>query len=210
LASTYHSVVGTENIIIILGPPSTTSLYQTNTQENDHSSSHDPSIADRIATAAQENPARENPTNYSVTDEAFWNVDNYISFLGMLFSALKGKNNIAVCLTKMDMENYRGKPDQILEKRYGSELANIIKSESDNHKIRTFPTTAAGYLQLPEGITANYLNGAIREPGRWTPMGTACPFFWLFEQIERNKLESDQSLRSRKNSYIGYPEMLFY
>lgn len=214
MATTYHSVVGTENIIIILGPPSTTSLYQTDTQKNNHKSSHNSSIADRIANAARENEIRENPTNYPVTDEAFWNVDNYISFLDMLFSALKNKGHkIAICMTKLDLDNYRGEPEYILEKRYGIELANIIKLERETHKIKIFATSAAGYLRLPEGIVGNYINGAIREPGRWTPVGTAHPFFWLFEQIERDRLRSEKSLGSLKNQenqYIKYPEMLFY
>lgn len=204
LETTYHNLVNTQNLILVLGPPSESIHSPENTLENTISS--EDNTAEIIRNSVE--GGKEYPENNSFSESPDWNKDDYVSFLSILFTALNEKKyNIAICMTKLDLDDYRGNPQDIFIKRYGLELMNLVRTQSQ-HQIKIFATSAVGYL---DGHERNFANNAIKDPNRWKPIGTVYPFFWIFEKIERIKLQSSGSFfYNPEKYYIPYPDNFSY
>jgi MinD-like ATPase involved in chromosome partitioning or flagellar assembly len=135
----------------------------------------------------------------------------YFRLLSLLFETIsrkrdKEKRYIAICLTKMDKFNLRGDPWNLLNRIFGQEITQLIKKYQYSLNIEVFSTSAAGYVNLQNSHISNEENGRIKYPDRWNPINTASPFFWLFEQKERELLQKPGFLfRKNLNQYIGYP-----
>lgn len=208
LPATYQTLTNADNIFLVMGPPSEKQSHSETPRRN--MSLEKNNIAEMIEVAALSQNTKTSQAEDTIEDTAFWSAQNYASFLERLFQSFNDRpRNVAICMTKSDLDNFRGEHFSILERRYGPELANIVKIQSRHHTIKTFATTAAGYL----GHESNYdqTNGEIKYPNRWKPVGTTYPFFWMFELIERQRLAKEKTffLDPRK-FYIPYPKMKSY
>lgn len=142
-------------------------------------------------------------------ERSYWSKRNYLNFMQMLLTRLEGgaKRNLAICMTKVDQLGYAGNPWDMLEYRHGTALANLLNSYATKHNIDVFATTSAGYIWQNNKYIPNIGAGSLRDREKWRPVNTAQPFFWIFEQIERERL--GHGLRLFQNplkQYIKYPE----
>jgi len=133
----------------------------------------------------------------------------YLNFMKLLFSVISTgpRRNLAICMTKSDLLNFRGNPWDMLERRHGSALRHLLKVQNDQHNIEVFATSAAGYFRVDSKVVPNLSNAELRDPGHWSPVNTAAPFFWIFEKIERERLKQGLSLfrPGYEKKYISYP-----
>jgi len=134
----------------------------------------------------------------------------YFQFMRRLFSSFQNntRRNLAVCLTKCDIMNFRGLPQDMLELRYGLAMKDLLELEQKKHNIRVFATSAAGYLRQNGRWIPNMQGNVIRDTERWDPLNTAAPFFWIFDTIEKQRLESAPfwSRGALLKSYDPYPD----
>ncbi len=113
------------------------------------------------------------------------------------------KRYLAICLTKMDKKGIRGNSWDLLRRLFGSDMHEILKKYKTNFEIEVFSTSAAGYIKNPGSISSRKSNeedGKIKDKDKWNPINTATPFFWIFENKEKERLKS-----SDIESYIEYP-----
>jgi len=211
--NTFQTLVNAQNILLILGIPSDGSamLFPTPPQ-NISTPLAEP---DDFALARNEqdsSPAESQLGSFSQTRQADWSRSEYLKFMQLLFASLgpTPRRNLAVCLTKSDQVNYRGEPMQILQRRYGDALLRLLEVHRQYHKIEVFVTSAAGYIRQEGRLMPNFQsqNGLLHDERRWAPVNTAAPFFWIFEQIERERLQKGFVLfrGSNQKNYIPYPK----
>ena len=126
---------------------------------------------------------------------------NYIQKLIQIASEKSYPLNIAICLNKMDLSSLRWEdPRTLIEIYLGINfLDTIMYHARGNINISFFVTSAMGYFYDKEGIEhPNYdanKSGPLHE-NEWQPWNVSAPFFWMFNEIERQKIE-----RSRKISF---------
>lgn len=113
----------------------------------------------------------------------------------------KGKKNIAICLSKADTHDKRGEPMQVLAQLYGEDLLVEVEKQQANHNIKVFLTTTEGF----DKPNANS-GGAFRNP-----TNTASPFFWFFEEAEKERLKKNApaiftGARLFPSNYVPYPQ----
>lgn len=139
-----------------------------------------------------------------------WSNDTYFKFMQLLLNALSNsrRRNLAVCMTKSDLLNFRGEDSwEMLERRHGVSLLNLLRLHQQKHNIEVFATSAAGYVAQGDRVMPNISPQGIREVHLWNPINTAAPFFWIFEQIELERLRTGPIIfRTGKiKKYISYP-----
>lgn len=125
---------------------------------------------------------------------ATWTQEEYLKFLQLLFAML-GQNprrNLAICMTKADQHRMSGDPWQVFQRRYGSSLRRLIEVQKNYHQIQIFLTSAAGYIKRAGRAMPNIEEGVLRDPKRWNPVNTAAPFFWIFQNIEMDRILGTQ------------------
>lgn len=139
-----------------------------------------------------------------------WSRDEYYKFMQLLLDCFKNgqRRNLAVCMTKSDLLNLRGDALSIFEKRYGLNMVRLLERYANQHNIEVFTTSAVGYIKKGDRVVPNFENGLIGDEKLWRPVNTASPFFWIFEQIERERLSKRWILlrNDQIKYYIGYPE----
>ena len=103
--------------------------------------------------------------------------------------------HLAFCLMKSDtLRGYsRRTAITVIENIFGKEMSELIKSQNS---ARAFTTSSFGFHPV--------------NPKDWEPFGVEFPFFWIFETMERAKLEQDTSgvnifRRNNLSQYIPYP-----
>ena len=123
------------------------------------------------------------------------------------------KRNVALCLTKIDVLGFDRHPDKLLRDYFGKEVYEKIKRyEGDtdrNLRVKSFATSAVGFVlenskKMPN---INSAGDAVKKGGsQWKPYTVVEPFFWIFENIEIERLGIKNSgLFSRSNNYKKYP-----
>jgi len=136
------------------------------------------------------------------------------NLLQLLSSAPQPNRHVAVCITKVDQLGVQGRsPWQVVEVFFGPEMATLLRSYEAKMAIETFTVSAAGYLddtrQQP-----NFDPGtrSLLSPERWQPFAVETPFFWLFNNLERERLAHGGGRiprwyfkKERLARYIGYP-----
>ncbi len=117
---------------------------------------------------------------------------NYIQRLIQIASERAYPLNMAICLNKMDLSGLRWEdPKTIIEIYLGINfLETIMYHSRGNINISFFVTSAMGYYYDKEGFEhpnySNNKNGPLHEE-EWQPWNVSAPFFWMFDQIERQQ-----------------------
>ncbi len=105
------------------------------------------------------------------------------------------KNNrsryYAVCISKADVIDggVYINPDALIEMYFGEAMTEALRIP-DPKRIKTFTTSSAGYI-IQNG--REYSNISADQSGladvkNWQPYGVEFPFFWAFEEIEKQSL----------------------
>ncbi|MFZ5858338.1 MAG: hypothetical protein ACOYZ6_16050 [Chloroflexota bacterium] len=146
--------------------------------------------------------------------------NEYVGYLSRLFSVLESirpdkKRFYAVCLMKADRidDVQYNHPDGLIELLFGKKMLEAIKSINPN-QIKTFAVSSFGYLPNSTRPNYDYNTTTIQEPESWMPFGVEYPFFWAFEQLEKQSLlgKFNKSLwgkltaKSKIRKYISYPK----
>ena len=138
-----------------------------------------------------------------------WNRKTYLKYIQLLLEvyANEPRRNIAICMTKMDRLRINGTPQEIFEQLFGPKLNALLELHSRLHNINFFSTSAVGFINKDGLLIPNIQDGYILYPDQWDPINVAAPFFWIFEQIERARLEQSPwwSRNTRQKAYIPYP-----
>lgn len=131
------------------------------------------------------------------------------------------KRRIAICITKVDLlNNISGiTPEEVLERQFGTPMLVSIRSLQNhfgNDAIRVFTISSIGSIETSSGHTRPNIismgsDSSIINPSSWKPYKVYEPFFWLFESIERDLLESQSPTglsrifrRDKRQDYIPY------
>lgn len=104
---------------------------------------------------------------------------------------------IAMCITKIDMlgdgvENLE--PDDLVISHFGPDVGNKILEQINAmkglHKIHFSAVSATG-TYIENGKRKANFDGSnrISSPANWKPENVEQPFFWLFEQVESDRLK---------------------
>jgi hypothetical protein len=121
------------------------------------------------------------------------------------------RRNLAICMSKVDLLDYAGNPWVMLEYRYGQALRNLLERYRQSHNIEVFATTSAGYYYQKDKWVPNFAGGLLIDTDHWRPVNAAQPFFWIFERIERERLQQGFFLFQKQNLklYIKYPDAAY-
>lgn len=139
--------------------------------------------------------------------------NEYTQLISNLFEFVQenqtSKKYWAFCLTKMDLypQLIRSDPLYVLEQLFGSEMLRLINSRMAQNEIRVFITSAVGFYSEHKS-NYNYESGNLASAEQWEPYNVESPFFWIFENIERQRLSRVKPSLFRKDrlkEYIPYP-----
>jgi len=159
--------------------------------------------------------------------------------------AKEKKRYIAACITKVDklgqemlvdrynQENGQKTIELLLIKRFGedgaAEILSALKSlegQPAKHEVKLFSTSAVGYYQEngKSKVNAIKASGAysLANTTQWLPLGVERPFFWLFEMIEKRRLEylsekrdlfqiiigRENIIQTRLKQYVPYSKLI--
>lgn len=162
----------------------------------------------------------------------------YLKDLNILRSNLKGKKRyIAACLPKVDkfgtgvdhinsdVEVLRGAVDGRFQNE-GKKVLKVLDDmiNQDEHELLLCASSAVGFINTDNRrVQPNWdkSNNEIMNLDEWNPQGVELPFFWLFQQIELDRLQKPFDLSHglfqrwfgmykiiRQEEYITYREML--
>lgn len=172
------------------------------------------------------------------TDDSGTENTNHKAFsqaLKDLRQLLKGQHrHIAMCLTKADQygTGIEHIPDvkTLVLGRFNADVSDDIFKEltqfkkEDKHEVQFFSMSAAGYYEDDKGerkVNKNPTTKELEEADLWRPEGVEKPFFWLFDLLERAKLQGDNRIgpklfdllykpvgihrQARAAAYVSYP-----
>lgn len=207
---TYQTLIQAQSIFLVLGIPNEEGTVEGTSPEVN---SQPGTESDKFVSVmnGNSNSAMNYGASLHSTDalNGNWSKNTYYKFMQLLLNVLsKGpRRNLAVCMTKSDLLNFRGDPWEMLERRHGVSLLNLLRLNQQKHNIEVFATSAAGYVKQGDREMPNISQNGIRDEQHWNPVNTAAPFFWIFEQIERERLQIGLKIfRSGKiKKYISYP-----
>lgn len=204
---TFQVLLDAQNILLVLGIPE--EMMGTHPVPDVPALPPEPNFLDSEMNEQPVFPVGMVDAQFSGSRWISWSRTEYLKFMQLFLSSLRKspRCNLAVCMTKSDQLSYRGDPMDVLQRRYGDALRRLLEVHRQNHNIEVFISSAAGYLKQDGRSMANFQNGGIRDPKRWNPVNTAAPFFWVFEQIERDRLQKGFALfrSGNQKSYIPYP-----
>lgn len=163
-------------------------------------------------------PPALQPTNSEAASRPI-NKSEYYEFLSRLLDRLStstpgtgGKYRLAVCLTKYDSLRLAGTNWNILESVFGRDIRTLLEGYRSHFHIEAFLTSAAGFIETPDRgkiPNINIKDGNILDFNRWEPWNVSAPFFWVFENNERDRI-SDTSARLYREhnlrNYLPYPK----
>lgn len=189
---TFLSIIRSQNLLIILDP---------NIEKNEN-------IAD-----AEIFDINRNSNRYpEIALMPGMSKDNYFKILTMLLEALANynspKKNLAICITKTDTLKIRGNAWNLIERTFGQKVYRLFDNYRRVFNIEAFSTSAAGYILRKGRSVPNYSNGKLIEPDLWRPINCATPFFWLFQNIEIERIKATSNFLFREDNlrkYIRYP-----
>lgn len=160
------------------------------------------------------------PTYYIYGENSFLK-EEYPKLVRELIRTLESDNNrkryYAVCITKADYIDgavYLN-PDALIEMYFGEEMTRALKIPDPN-RIKTFTTSSAGFIIRNEREIPNISDelGNLSDVENWQPYGVEFPFFWAFEELEKQSLKDSaqkswwKKLNVERNlkKYIPYPK----
>lgn len=123
--------------------------------------------------------------------------------------------HIAVCVTKIDQLKITGwEPWQLIRMLFGDNMyQQLTEFKRQNHAVvEAFAVSAFGYLP-GQGRKPNAdASGNLKKPDNWEPYRVEAPFFWLFDFMERQRLNKNGQgvikflfQHSREKRYREYP-----
>lgn len=181
---TYETLMKSKYVIVVLDP--TLITHELNSEDNQSNKIDYSSIIEKTSFT---------PKDYKLA----------IQTLLIAFSKeTDQKRYLAVCLTKMDKKSIRGSSWDLLRRLFGGEMYELLTKYKRNFEIEVFSTSAAGFIKNPGSISSRLSNeegGAIKDENNWNPINTATPFFWIFENKEKDRLKNSGYL----DDYIEYP-----
>jgi hypothetical protein len=199
----FNSLINAQNIILVLGIPEEDYKY---TAENRRTENM---LSDEIP-PSEESFKNQVQKPLSLAAGWNWSMDTYYQFILMLLNHIGNgqRRNIAVCMTKVDQLGYLDTPWDMLQLRHGPILVDLLRQRKQFHNIEVFATSSAGYIQKDGSWVPNFDNGGLLKPDLWKPVNTAQPFYWIFEQIELERVRKGFILFRSTNlrKYIHYPE----
>ena len=116
------------------------------------------------------------------------------------------KKFLAVCINKVDALGLKSPPNQLLRMLFHQAMDDILESYHAVITIKVFATSSVGYY-TERGVQKSNITsvGEIERPNLWRPC-VAAPFFWIFEQKERERLGKRKGfLGPSLDEYISYP-----
>jgi hypothetical protein len=124
---------------------------------------------------------------------------DYLDYLRRLISIM-GQNTserryIAICMSKMDLLELRWKDPKILvELCFGESFLNDINwHKRHNIVVQYFSTSAYGFFwdsNYNEFPNFDITSGMPKFKEEWRPWNVTAPFFWMFNQIEQETLNT--------------------
>jgi GTPase SAR1 family protein len=127
------------------------------------------------------------------------------------------KRYIAICISKFDMLGIRRPPKQLVKMYFGDEMMDLLQQHqaTDRIELNYFAVSAMGFINKNKSnfdISLHDGIGGLAQPGQWKPFQIEQPFFWLFEIIEKQRLQRTTSplvnifyKEDRLKKYIPYP-----
>ena len=133
----------------------------------------------------------------------------YAQYMHNLINTLQkkgGTRRLAVCLSKADLLKVLLPIQELVKAVFGADV--MAQFRNPNLQVEYFRVSAVGYLKQPNGREVPNLDtsGNIREKDAWDPFNVVSPFFWIFESIERERVQKGDFLGDRGRSYIPYPK----
>ncbi|MBI5223172.1 hypothetical protein HY990_01995 [Candidatus Micrarchaeota archaeon] len=164
----------------------------------------------------------ESNVSHIKAEKTIFTEEDYCRLVRDLIKLLSNSNNtknLAICVTKYDRLGIRTRdPWEVIDIKFGTQMLELfratIKDPSKNLNIRPFLVSSFGYLDKAQTQpNFNQNSGFIQKKDAWEPFNVEAPFFWLFEQTERQILnQASQNIfqklfeRDRIQSYIPYPK----
>lgn len=197
-----------DNFVVVMDKPSgeaeqpaeISNSNSLNVGENDlESLINDISHDNNFVTNFQNNTSGQS-TRIFTNNKAFYytKLQQFFNYLNN--NKTEGKKHIAICLTKADLHNLEGEPKTVLGELFGEECLNLVNRYEEDYSIKIFLTTTEGFRN-PNANTAN--------PTFRNPTNTASPFFWFFEEAEKERLKKNCPqflVENRERNLTPYPE----
>lgn len=188
--ATFYSIIRSQNLLIVLDPnfEKTEDITNTDIFDTDRSSNIDeyPDVALRPGISKE----------------------SYYKILTMLLDALANynspKKNLAICITKTDTLKISGNAWDLIERTFGQKIYRLFDNYRRVFNIEAFSTSAAGYTTIKGRTVPNYSNGKLINPEHWRPINCATPFFWLFQNIEIERIKATSNFLFRENNLRNY------
>lgn len=139
-------------------------------------------------------------------------VEIYNHYLPRLFSSNHFQESpikhVAFCITKCDQLHYRGEPGWIYERIFGKTSISLLEKSVSRINYKFFLVSSYGFCSVNNRDIPNFdpSTGYLLYPEQWEPYQVEGPFFWLFQNIELEKINKRANLFfNDKNFYIPYP-----
>lgn len=117
------------------------------------------------------------------------------------------KRYIAICLSKCDLVELKKEPWDTLYVVFGERIFEMVQEikKIPNIELDVFLVSSAGFAIQKGEVLSNLVpqTGEILYPDRWQPYNVESPFFWLFENIERQRLSR---ILNPLDSILGFAE----
>ena len=115
-------------------------------------------------------------------------IEDLLGYLGSLGGPRQLTKYLAICVSKVDLQpNLRRDADFLMKALFPKtdELLNAYNGRN-GLVVRKFQTSAVGFLPRRADLpNYNPDTGWLSQPHRWVPFNTAAPFFWIFEEMEK-------------------------
>lgn len=129
-----------------------------------------------------------------------------------------GKRYFAACLTKIDVLKLAAEhthPMENINVLFGKQMVELLHAHnSKSVEVRAFSVSSFGFLRGTRSKESNADEAGLllRDPDNWAPVNVEQPFFWLFQSLEKSRLNKFSTSLSRmlfseerQKSYRNYP-----
>jgi len=159
--------------------------------------------------------------DHTIISKGLNTMAEYQSWVNNLFENLAKPSNgekrfVAACVTKIDMlKAKRDDPYEYMTMYFGPGMEEVFRThtKSKDVEFKPFSISSFGFLRDNKTPNYNYETEHLADPNFWNPINVEQPFFWLFEKVERNRLEKFSNglskflyLDERRKNYRGYPK----
>lgn len=221
-----ENVVSSDYLLVMLDPTSLDLAMPNNSNEQRQPAKRSDEIVTPKIEGGIGGEQVVNNVDFSGRDEldgkAQISRQDYAKKVQLLFETLAKKNKqyrIAICIAKIDQIGARYRdPWDLIRIYFGKDMHTFLKQYASmpQFKIETFSVSAFGFLKSSTKVEANYVvgdkGGQLKNRDGWEPYNVEAPLFWLFEEVERSRLENPSSGvlgknifgKERISKYIGY------